>query len=195
MNDLGTRASGGYYYNESKRIFGSFDPKYYDEIITKLNLHSREEYERSMQHLLQNQKIQLEVLHNQTRRTKKRILLVDDEPDLCMVYQIVLQDAGYECIPYTDSVKALQEYRPFYYDLILLDIKMPVLNGFELCKKIREADKTVQIAFVTASEVYYEKAREKYYPELANINYIQKPIGNEELVCIVNIMIAASDAN
>jgi two-component SAPR family response regulator len=72
---------------------------------------------------------------------------------------------------------------------------MPVLNGFELCKKIREADKTVQIAFVTASEVYYEKAREKYYPELANINYIQKPIGNEELVCIVNIMIAASDAN
>jgi CheY-like chemotaxis protein len=64
-------------------------------------------------------------LNNQTKRN--RILLVDDEPDLCMVYQIVLQDAGYECIPYTDSVKALQEYRPNYYDLILLDIKMPVL--------------------------------------------------------------------
>jgi CheY-like chemotaxis protein len=64
-------------------------------------------------------------LNNQTKRN--RILLVDDEPDLCTVYQIVLQDAGYECIPYTDSVKALQEYRPNYYDLILLDIKMPVL--------------------------------------------------------------------
>jgi two-component system, OmpR family, response regulator ChvI len=131
---------------------------------------------------------------NQKSR-RKRILLVDDEPDLCRIYQIVLQDAGYECTPYTDSVKAIQEFKPNYYDLILLDIKMPILNGFELCKKIREADKTVQIAFVTASEVYYEKAREKYYPELANINYIQKPIGNEELVCIVNIMIAASDAN
>ncbi|MFL6404238.1 MAG: response regulator [Nitrososphaeraceae archaeon] len=133
-------------------------------------------------------------MDNQKSR-RKRILLVDDEPDLCMIYQIVLQDAGYECTPYTDSVKAMQEFKPNYYDLILLDIKMPILNGFELCKKIREADKTVQIAFVTASEVYYEKAREKYYPELANINYIQKPIGNEELVCIVNIMIAASDAN
>ncbi|MFL6365704.1 MAG: response regulator [Nitrososphaeraceae archaeon] len=131
---------------------------------------------------------------NQKSR-RKRILLVDDEPDLCMIYRIVLQDAGYECIPYTNSVKAMQEFKPNYYDLILLDIKMPILNGFELCKKIREADKTVQIAFITASEVYYEKAREKYYPELANINYIQKPIGNEELVRIVNIMIAASDAN
>ena len=131
---------------------------------------------------------------NQKSR-RKRILLVDDEPDLCRIYQIVLQDAGYKCTPYTDSVKAMQEFKPNYYDLILLDIKTPILNGFELCKKIREADKTVQIAFVTASEVYYEKAREKYYPELANINYIQKPIGNEELVCIVNIMIAASDAN
>ncbi|MFL6396303.1 MAG: response regulator [Nitrososphaeraceae archaeon] len=131
---------------------------------------------------------------NQKSR-RKRILLVDDEPDLCRIYQIVLQDAGYECTPYTDSVKAMQEFKPNYYDLILLYIKMPILNGFELCKKIREADKTVQIAFVTASEVYYEKAREKYYPELANINYIQKPIGNEELVRIVNIMIAASDAN
>ena len=152
MNDLGVKTSGGYYFNESKRIFCSFDPKYYDQIITKLNLQAREEYERSMQHLLQNQKIQLEALPNQRRRTKKRILLVDDEPDICMVYQIVLEDAGCECIPYTDSVKAMQEFRPNYYDLILLDIKMPVLNGFELCKKIREADKTVHIIFITASE-------------------------------------------
>ncbi|MFL6403925.1 MAG: hypothetical protein ACJ71M_10665 [Nitrososphaeraceae archaeon] len=105
MNDLGTRASGGYYYNESKRIFGSFDPKYYDQIITKLNLHSREEYERSMQHLLQNQKIQLEALHNQTRRTKKRILLVDDEPDLCMVYQIVLQELAMNASPIQTQLK------------------------------------------------------------------------------------------
>ena len=145
-----------------------------------------------MQHLLQNQKIQLEALHNQTRRTKKRILLVDDEPNLCMVYQIVLQDAGYECISYTDSVKALQEYRPTYYDLILLDIKMPVLNGFELCKKIIELDKTVHIIFITASEEYYEKFRSQHFPELGKINYIQKPIGNEELIRLVDMIIANS---
>ena len=75
-----------------------------------------------------------------------------------MVYQIVLEDAGYECTSYTDPVKALQEFKPYFYDLILLDIKMPVLNGFELCRKIREVDRSVHIIFITASE-YYEQFR------------------------------------
>ena len=109
-----------------------------------------------------------------------------------MVYQIVLEDAGFECIPYTDSVKALQEFRPYYYDLILLDIKMPVLNRFDLCKKIIELDKTVYIIFITASEEYYEKFRSQHFPELGKINYIQKPIGNQELVQIVNMIVANS---
>jgi two-component system response regulator ChvI len=112
-----------------------------------------------------------------------------------MVYQIVLQDAGFECISYTDSVKALQEFRPNYYDLILLDIRMPVLDGFELFKKIREVDKAVHIIFITASEEYYEKFRSQRFPELGKINYIQKPIGNEELVQVVNMIIAPIGAN
>ena len=197
MNDLSTKTSGDYYYyNESKRIFGSFDPKYYDEIITKLNLQTREEeYERAAAQYPKKQEIQyLEqgLLHSQKKRRKKRILLVDDEPDICMVCQMVLQAAGYECRSYTDPVKALQEFRVNYYDLILLDIKMPVLNGFELCKRIREVDRTVHIIFITASEAYYEKFRGQHFPELGKINYIQKPIGNEELVQIVNMIIANS---
>jgi DNA-binding response OmpR family regulator len=132
-----------------------------------------------------------EWLHNQTTR-RKRILVVDDEYDICMVYQMVLHDAGFECISYIDPVKALKEFRPFYYDLILLDIKMPVLNGFELCKKIREIDKPVHIIFITASEAYYEKFRGQRFPELGKINYIQKPVGNDELVQLVNMIIANS---
>ena len=91
-------------------------------------------------------------MHNQKNKRRKRILLVDDEHDICMTFQTVLEDAGFECNYYTDSVKALQEFRPNYYDLILLDIKMPVLNGFALCKKIREIDNKIQIIFITASE-------------------------------------------
>src|SRR5919199_5957637 len=127
--------SGGYYcyhhyhysYNKSKRLFGfgfaSHDPKYYDQIITKLNLQAMEQHEiSSIQCLLQDQTA------SSGDKKKKRILLVDDEPDICMIYRIVLEDAGYECIPYTDPVKALQEFRIDYYDLTLLDIKMPILN-------------------------------------------------------------------
>ena len=194
--------SGGYYcyhhyhysYNKSKRLFGfgfaSHDPKYYDQIITKLNLQAMEQHEiSSIQCLLQDQTA------SSGDKKKKRILLVDDEPDICMIYRIVLEDAGYECIPYTDPVKALQEFRIDYYDLILLDIKMPILDGAELCKKIREADKSIRIIFITASGEFYKKIREESYPELINynnINYIQKPIGNEELVQIVNTIVGNS---
>ena len=97
-----------------------------------------------------------------------------------------------ECITYTNSVKALQDFRPNYYDLIILDIKMPVLNGFELCEKIREVDRTVHIIFITASEAYYEKFRDHHFPELGKIYYIQKPVGNVELVRLVDMIIANS---
>ena len=109
-----------------------------------------------------------------------------------------MEDAGFECISYTDSVKALQEFVPNYYDLILLDIKMPVLDGVELCKKIREVDKSIGIIFITSSGEFYKKVREERYPELINCNnikYIQKPIANEELIKVVNTMMYASDTN
>jgi DNA-binding response OmpR family regulator len=129
-------------------------------------------------------------MDNQKGRSNKRILVVEDEPDICMVYQMVLEDAGYECISHTDSVKALQEFRPNYYDLTLLDIKMPVLNGFELCRKIIELDRTIHILFITASEQFYEQFRTQHANELGNINYIQKPISNDELLQIVNTITA-----
>ena len=137
-------------------------------------------------------------MYNQTTKRKNTILLVDDEPDICMVYQIVLEEAGYECISYTDSVKALQEFKTDYYDLVILDIKMPKLDGFALCEKIREVDKSIPIIFITAAEQFYEKFRNKYYPKLSNdpnINCLQKPIGNEELIKIVNMTIATKDTS
>jgi CheY-like chemotaxis protein len=184
MNDLSTNTSQGC-YNKSKRTFDSFDPKYYDEIITKVNLQTKEKYKHNAMQQGEG------LLHDQLRNRKK-VLVVDDEPDICMVYQMVLEDAGYECISYTDPVKALKDFRPVYYDLILLDIKMPLLDGFELCKKIREVDKAVFIILITASEAYYEKFRNQHFPELTKINYIQKPIGNDELVQIVNMIISNS---
>ena len=151
---------------------------------------------------LQNQKLEkrgrTEEEGRRRSQTRIRILLVDDEPDTSMSYQMVLQNAGYECNSYTDSVKALKEFRPNYYDLCLLDIKMPMLNGFELCKKIREVDKSLYVIFITAA-AEYEKFRSRRYTEITNNNdntsFIQKPIGNKELIQLVNMTIATKDAN
>jgi PleD family two-component response regulator len=133
-----------YCSSESKPIFYFFEVRYYDEIITRLHLQAIEKYQyATLQHHQKLQEEGQEKLYEQTR--KKRILLVDDEPDHCMVYQIVLEDAGYKCTSYTDSVKALQEFRPNHYDLVILDIRMPKLDGFALCEEIREVDSEVQI--------------------------------------------------
>jgi CheY-like chemotaxis protein len=177
------------YYDGSSKICVSCDCRYYNE---KLQLQAKEEeFERIMQQQQQEEEEEGEegelALHSQTGL--KKMLLIDDEHDTCMTFQTILQDTSYECISYTASAKALQEFRSNYYDLILLDIKMPVLNGFELCKRIREVDKKVHIIFITASEEYYEKFRSQHFPELGTISYIQKPIGNQELVQIVNMRI------
>jgi CheY-like chemotaxis protein len=75
---------------------------------------------------------------------------------------------------------------------------MPMLNGFEFCKKIREVDKSLYVIFITAAAEYYEKFRSRHYTEITNNNntsFIQKPIGNKELIQLVNMTIAAKDAN
>ena len=131
MCDLTTNTTAG--DNQSKRISCLVYTNYYDELIRKKHLQAREERERSIQGQQQQQKIQEKELYKQKR--KKRILLVDDESDHCMVYQIVLEDADYQCISYTDSVKALQEFRPDCYDLVILDIKMPKLDGLRFVKR------------------------------------------------------------
>lgn len=112
---------------------------------------------------------------------QKRILLVDDEPDLCMLYQIILHEAGYICDAYKDPIKALQEFKSDYYDLIMLDVKMPKLNGLELCNKIREIDRDVPVSFITASQPFVQIMEYSKYSSLSNIHYIQKPITNEDL--------------
>jgi DNA-binding response OmpR family regulator len=118
---------------------------------------------------------------------KRRILVIDNDSDICTVYEMVLQDEGYDCNSYTDSVKALQEFKVGYYDLILLDVKMPGLSGFDLCKKIRELDNVVKIFFVTgsSSQALFEKISQDQDPLLKDVDYIQKPIANHELVNVI----------
>jgi CheY-like chemotaxis protein len=193
-DDLSTIITADYPTSESKTIFCSVDGRYYDEIITRLRLQAIEKYQYYTPRHQQREKLRQqeegeEKLHDPLTR-KKRILLVDDEPDHCMVYQIVLEDTGYECTSYTDSVRALQEFKADYYDLVILDIRMPKLDGFALCEKIREVDREVQIIFITAGEAYYESFRKQYYPKISNdinISCLRKPIRNEELISMVNM--------
>ena len=109
----------------------------------------------------------------------KRILLVDDEPDVIYAIKNILEDNGFQIDSFNDPVLALKSYKIDFYDLVILDIKMPKMDGFELYIKIREKDPKVKICFLTASEMYYEKFR-KTRSEFGRIIeeecFIQKPI-------------------
>jgi CheY-like chemotaxis protein len=82
----------------------------------------------------------------------KRILLVDDEPDVTYTIKNILEDKGLQLDTFNDPITALKSYTSNFYDLVILDIKMPKMDGFELCIKIREKDPKVKICFLLQSQ-------------------------------------------
>jgi DNA-binding response OmpR family regulator len=118
-----------------------------------------------------------------------RILVVDDEPDLTQVSTLALEYHGFKVDSFNDPQEALSKFEPGLYDLVILDIKMPKMDGFELYHEIRKKDNNANIRFLTASELYYEEFRKKEYCALDRNLFIKKPIENEELVKEINKMI------
>jgi DNA-binding response OmpR family regulator len=112
----------------------------------------------------------------------KRIMVVDDEHDLTLFYRMSLEYHGFEVEAFNDPSQALSNFKTDYYDLIILDIKMPNMDGFKLYKKIKEKDPNVRACFLTASELYYKKFRSREYSTLDKELFIRKPIENEELI-------------
>jgi DNA-binding response OmpR family regulator len=109
-----------------------------------------------------------------------RILLVDDEPDVIFTFKKGLEAHGFVVDAFKDPVLALSNFKPGTYDLLLLDVKMPQMNGFELYEKIKKLDSEIKACFITANEVYYESLRE-IFPTMDLDCYI-KPIQIEDLV-------------
>jgi DNA-binding response OmpR family regulator len=123
-------------------------------------------------------------------KEKKRILIVDDEPDIASLFKVGLEyEGGFEVDVYNDPTVALSNYKPGLYDLLLLDIKMPKMSGLELYQNIREKDKGkenggVKVCFITAFEEYY-KEFEHLFPNLEIDCFIRKPISIDKLVEVV----------
>ena len=122
-----------------------------------------------------------------------RILVVDDEPDLTQVSTLALEYHGFKVDSFNDPQEALSKFESGLYDLVILDIKMPKMDGFELYHEIKKKDKNANICFLTASELYYEEFRKKEYYALDRNMFIRKPIENEELVKEINKLIKRQD--
>jgi len=122
---------------------------------------------------------------------KKKVMIVDDELDLGLLLKTLLEENNFRVDWYTDPVLALNKFKRNFYDLLLLDIKMPKMNGFELYRELKKIEKRVKVCFLTAlTELYeYDKFKEEVSPKEDERYFIPKPIENEDLIKRVNSII------
>jgi DNA-binding response OmpR family regulator len=113
--------------------------------------------------------------------SKTRLLLVDDEPDITTVFKQGLVSHGYSVDAFTDPELALGSYEPSSYDRIIIDIRMPKMNGFELARAMWHKDPDAKICFMTAFEIFEEEA-EKVFKDLQTRCFLKKPMSPTGLV-------------
>ena len=123
---------------------------------------------------------------------KRKILVVDDEPDITFTLSSVLKERGFEVISFNDPLLTLQHFKPRHYELVILDIKMPKMNGFELYRQIKRKDNQVKVCFLTAVSEFreYEQYKKETYPKMGERYFIAKPVSNDELIRRVNEMLS-----
>ncbi|MGI0001203.1 MAG: response regulator, partial [Nitrososphaeraceae archaeon] len=106
----------------------------------------------------------------------KRILIIDDNSDIAFTLRIGLEnnDANMEVYSYDNPINALIDFKPNFYDLLLIDVNMPLMDGFELCEKLLQKDINVKVCFMTSGEINIDAAREVH--PLKSIGcFIKKP--------------------
>ncbi|MBF0431180.1 MAG: response regulator [Fibrobacteria bacterium] len=111
----------------------------------------------------------------------KKILLVDDEPDILMTVKKRLQISGYEVDTAENGREALEKVKTYEPDLVVLDVMMPEINGYEVCRTLRESPETqnLPIIMLTAKAQNFDKF---WGQEVGASKYLTKPFDDKELV-------------
>jgi DNA-binding response OmpR family regulator len=121
-----------------------------------------------------------------SQSSKSRILVVDDEKDVTVALKVGLEDGGFDVDTFTDPSLALKSFKPNFYDLVLIDIVMADIDGFELYERLKKMDPNVNVCFLTASEMYHEEFRKAEHCALNKDLFLQKPISLDDLIMEVN---------
>jgi DNA-binding response OmpR family regulator len=116
----------------------------------------------------------------------KRILVVDDEYDITLVVKLVLEENGFKVDSFTNAFEALENFSTGLYDLAIVDVIMPDMDGFGLYENIKKLDDKVIVCFLTATHDAYYEVLKKNYPNINENCIIHKPVDNESLLRQIN---------
>ena len=115
-----------------------------------------------------------------TNNAPKKVLVVDDEPDTLELVKLVLESAGFDAILVKSGMEAMAKIDAEELDLVLLDIMMPDMDGWDVFRKIKEKNKNIPIAILTAKAQNIDKLLGLHV--LKADDYITKPFGKNELI-------------
>jgi DNA-binding response OmpR family regulator len=118
----------------------------------------------------------------------RRVLIVDDEEDITDALKAGLGRRGFQVETFNDPRAALQKFKPNHYDIAIIDIRMPKMNGFELYREMRKIDRKANVCFLTAFDVHREEF-EKMFPDVKVSAFLKKPITIDILVSRLNELI------
>ena len=118
-------------------------------------------------------------------KSKHRILCIDDEPNITKVLKIGLEKSGYIVDAYNHPKEALSSFRKNAYDLLLIDIRLPEINGIDLCNELLKIDRNVKVCFMTAYELQKAEVK-KRVPALETECIINKPVSFNILISKIN---------
>ena len=149
----------------------------HEDKITKNNKHEH----TALTEPANSQKESEKVTSVEQKKLSKVILIIDDDPDMTSIFSLGLQDEGFEVYTHNDPLEVLSQFRPNFYDLLLIDINMPKINGIDLSRQILKLDSNVKICFITAGEANIEVLRE-LYPTRDIGCFIKKPVTIDQLV-------------
>jgi CheY-like chemotaxis protein len=120
-------------------------------------------------------------------RNQAHILLVDDESDVVLVLKRGLEKAGLEVTAFLDPFEALSKFKAAMYDFLVLDIRMPKMDGFALYEKMLQIDGQARACFLTAYDVDYRNRFKTRFPNLELDCFLNKPVAISALVKKVRV--------
>jgi len=110
------------------------------------------------------------------------VMIVDDEQDILLMIKLVLDKSGFKNVDtFSDPLEALGNFKADKYDLLVLDIRMPEMSGYDLYREIRKQDKNVRVCFVSAFEDYFQEFN-KLFPNDKAECFMRKPMTMSELL-------------